>query len=156
AKKFILFFFAFIFLSFPMWYVLPGLNPMNFYVNNVLRVDTPNRISSELKNYEPNSVLSSYQKKFSNYSSPHNFLDVTTFPSAHAGFSVEIIIYAFLFYPPSIFITLPWFILEMTGALYLGQHYAIDLFLGSIMAILVYYLIELLFNYKTILRRKVK
>jgi len=154
AKKFVFFSFIFILLSFPLWYALPGLNPMSFYVNNLLKVNTSNRISSELKDYKPNSVLSSYQKGFSYYSSSHNFLDVTTFPSVHAGFSVGVIIYAFLFYPPSVFITLPWFILEMLGALYLGQHYAIDLFLGSILAVLVYYLVKLLFHYKNILKHK--
>ena len=137
--------------------MLPGLNPMSFYVNNLLKVNSPNRISSELKNYKPNSMLSSYQKGFSYYSSPQKFLDVTTFPSTHASFSAGVVIYAFLLYPPSAFITLPWFILEMLGALYLGQHYAIDLFLGSIMAILVYYLVEVLFYYyKSIFKRRIE
>jgi membrane-associated phospholipid phosphatase len=156
AKKFVLFSFIFVFLSFPLWYLLPGLNPINFYINNLLKVDSQNRISLELKYYKPDSVLSSYQKNFSSSLNAQNFLDVTTFPSAHSGFSAGVIIYSFLFYPPSAFITVPWFILEMTGALYLGQHYAIDLFLGLIMAVLVYYLVELIFHYKTIFSHRKK
>lgn len=152
AKKFTLFFFIFLFVSFPLWYLLPGLNPMNFYVNNLLKVNAQTRISLELKDYKPNLILSNYQKKFSDYSPPNDFLDMTTFPSAHAGFSAGIIIYAFLLYPPSLFITLPWFALEMIGALYLGQHYAIDLLLGTTLAILVYYLVELFFNAKNHLK----
>ena len=144
AKKFIMFFLIILLISMPMWYFFPGLNPINFYINNLLKVDLPSKISSELKNYSPNAVLISYQKSFSYDYKPKDFIDITTFPSMHAAFSVGVIIFAYLLWPPSIFITLPWFVLEMVGALYTGQHYVFDLLIGSIVALLAYYLVLLI------------
>ncbi len=151
AKKFILFSFLFVFSGFFIWYLLPGLNPLNFYLGNALEISVPERISLELKYYKPNSVLLPYQENFKHSYSPKEFLDVTTFPSVHAGFSVAVIIYAFLLWPPSTFFTLPWFIVEMAGAIYLGQHYAIDLLFGLIIAVLMWSITEIIFKRKKIL-----
>jgi len=146
TKKFLLFFFTITFIGIPIWYAMPVLNPLNRYIVNVLDISPPENISSELKHYNPDPVLSSYQSEFSGYYKKEDFLDVTSFPSMHAGYSVGIIIYGFLLWPPSLFITLPWFVLEMAGAVYLGQHYLIDLFFGSVVAVLAYFLVEWFFR----------
>lgn len=145
AKKFLVFFFTILFISFPIWYILPGMNPMNFYIDNILHTNPPSRISMELQSYNPNPIISSYHKEFIDLYQKDHFLDVNAFPSMHAGYSVGMIIYGFLLWPPSVLITVPWFLVEMLGALYTGQHYLIDLFLGSLMAIVTYYVVEILF-----------
>lgn len=145
AKKFIMFFFLVNFIGLFCWYLMPVLNPMGMYVANNLKINPPDRISAELRNYKPDPVLSDYQKDLSSYYKKSDYLDVTAFPSMHAAYSVGIILYAFLLLRKSIFITLPWFILEMAGALYFGQHYAVDLFLGGAVAIIAYWLVDWLF-----------
>jgi len=98
-----------------------------------------------LKTYAPDAVLAEYQKTFSAEYLASNILDVSSFPSLHAGYSVGIILYAFFLWRRSLVLTLSWFVLEMAGAVYLGQHYAIDLIYGIVLGFVIYGLVEFLF-----------
>src|SRR5581483_4255228 len=145
ARKFIIFFFVITFISAPIWYLLPVMNPLGLDIAQGLGAPSQPRIAAELKAYQPDKILAAYQYEFVQSYQQHAYVNITSFPSMHAGWSVGIIIYLFLLIPESLWLTIPWFILEMLGAVYVGEHYAIDLILGSLIAFAIYYLVEFLF-----------
>ncbi len=146
AKKFIFFFFIIQFISLPVWYFLPALEPISMYISNAMKIGQPERIALQIENYRPASALDFYQKKTVDHNKKYgDYLALTAFPSMHAGWGVGFVLYSFMFYRPAILFFLPWFLLEITGAVYVGQHYAVDMLFGIVMAIAAYFLVELIF-----------
>ncbi|WP_460994690.1 phosphatase PAP2 family protein, partial [Staphylococcus aureus] len=52
---------------------------------------------------------------------------ITTFPSMHAAWGVIVAVIAIELFPPLFLVVVPWFILELIGAVYTMQHYAVDI-----------------------------
>lgn len=147
ARKFILFFFVVQFISTPIYYAMPIIDPLTMYVFNILHINLPSRINMEVDSYKPDPLVLNFQNGvFKSYKQSDNFLALTTFPSLHAAWGFGIVLFAFLLWPWLDLILLPWFILEIIGAVYVGEHYVVDLLLGIVMALIAFFLTNFLYN----------
>ena len=145
AKKFLLFFFLVQFLSMPLWLFFPTIDPSAMYVGNILQEERPERIVQQVQGYAPAKNVDLFQKAyFYDYGRVNNYLAVTAFPSMHTAWGFGMMIYAILLFWPLGLFFVPWFIMEITGAVYVGQHYVVDILLGIVIAVATYFLVEIL------------
>ncbi|MFA6354687.1 MAG: phosphatase PAP2 family protein [Candidatus Paceibacterota bacterium] len=145
ARKFILFFFVSQIISFPIWYALPALSPYNMYIRNSIGAKLPNRISMAAKDFQPNEKLLGFLEQVDGYQNQANsYLDLTTIPSMHAGWGTGVLYYGAKLWPPLLLFLAPWMIFQMIGAVYTGEHYAVDIFAGLVVAILAIAVTEML------------
>jgi len=146
--RFIFSFTIIIFLSLPIWYVIPAYTPMDIFLDNRLSHTPAPNIQASLGNYQPNENLKSYffrlRKQLDNQSS-----GVSTFPSMHIGWSIIILYFSFKLWRPLLFFTIPYTILNGLATVFTLQHYGVDIFSGIIVAIGAIY-------FSTLIRSKLK
>lgn len=147
ARKFIMFFFLAQFISFPLWFLMPALIPYTMYIENPLKINVPENISKNIKTFNPDTASKAFLENISqNHKKTNNYLDLTTMPSMHACWGLGIVYFAFQVCLGLGFISLIWFFLEITGAMYLGEHYSLDIFLGLLVFLGSMFLVNLLFG----------
>ena len=76
----------------------------------------------------------------------NNILPISTFPSMHAAWGIVIAYAGVILWPPLGIILIPWAIINGIGAVYILEHYSVDIFLGVFIALISIIITELLFN----------
>lgn len=115
-------------ISIPLWATFPALSPFDAYYINTMNVEAPKGVQTAMSTYRPNENLASVfdavgklDKKYT------NFYAITTMPSMHIGWSVLIVYFGIVFWPPLAIFLIPYFLVNAVSTLYILQHYAIDL-----------------------------
>jgi len=154
-RKYILVFALTVTISNPIWYSLPAISPHFMYRYNVLQAEAPREITQAVKEYKYSGVLLDYQediaetkrKIYNSFSgATEDFYPLTTFPSMHAAWGTMIAYFAVRLWTPLIIVVLPWWLLNMAGAVYTQWHYASDMLSGALIAALVIIAVNYIFR----------
>ena len=111
-------------IALPLWFSFPALTPQNRYLDNVYSQEISLSVRELIRNYQPNKYVLDFQKKVR--LEPGEAAGVNTVPSMHVAWAVIIVYYLFQFKRKTIFWALPWSLFSTFGALYLAEHYFID------------------------------
>jgi hypothetical protein len=133
ARKFLLFFFITQVIALPTAFLVPALSPYNFYTGGIPPQDQQITVAAQFSAYHPSPTLittiaAAVKRQAAGGAS---YLDLTNFPSMHAAWGAGMIYFGVAaFGVAAAYFLVPWFILELAGALYTGEHYAVDLLAG--------------------------
>jgi len=143
---FIRFIFAFtliVFISAPIWYLIPAYTPMDMYYDNILKDDPSLEIRNNLNDYQPNEYLLGFFQKIKVIQGESS-AGVSTFPSMHVGWSVVIAYFCFEIWPPLLILLIPYLLINSFSAILTLQHYAVDIPAGIFVAIIAIVLVNLI------------
>ena len=113
-----------IMISLPFWFLFPANSPQNAYLNNVYSKEIDSSIKKSVEDYRTNEFLLRFYENVG--VKPGDIAPVTTMPSLHVAWAIIIVYYLFKFRKKTVYFTLPWATFSSLGAVYLGQHYFID------------------------------
>jgi len=147
-RRFILFFFISAAIAIPFWFTVPALSPYHFYTRDISLSDTAVPAAEQLAAYHPSPALAS---AISFVSKPQvgigSYKDITNFPSMHAAWGAGLTYFGILALGAGASVVLvPWFFLEMAGALITGEHYAVDLVAGILVAVVAIWITDRLLD----------
>jgi membrane-associated phospholipid phosphatase len=152
-RKFVLSFFISWIIAYPIWFLFPTLSPDLMFRLNSLNMSAP-RQTLAFNDFKPSpqftSALTLYEGEHIINIKPNKerILPTSTFPSMHAAWGL-IVAYAGIIISPWIgLILVPWAILNGISAVYVLEHFSIDIFLGSIVAMVAIIITELLFRFE--------
>ncbi len=145
-QKFLFSFFILYVISFFIWALFPAISPQEMYRKNILHREIPQAIQHEIDSTKPTVNLQSYLNELDAYwiSTDNTFLSVSTNPSLHAAWALLIVIFLFRWKKIAGVILTPWFIGTILATLYTFQHYAVDLIVAVIVAVLAVRISEFL------------
>jgi membrane-associated phospholipid phosphatase len=134
---FVRFLFAFtvvIFISFPVWYLVPAYTPMDMYINNYLSHTPPPSIQKSLDDYRPAGSLAIF---FEEIKEAHSYSSegVSSFPSMHVAWSIIIFYFCLKIWKPLAFFTVPYVLLNGMATIFTLEHYGVDVIAGIVAAI---------------------
>ena len=118
-----------IFIAMPFFYSFPCQDPNNYFLKNIRGRSFPTKVYAQLNQYSPNQLTKEVTQKISDsetHNEAVNAVPVSCFPSMHAAWSLLVIFFLASVWRPSLFLTVPWTLLLLTGGLYFAQHYAVD------------------------------
>lgn len=150
-RMFIFSFFFAVFLAIPFWYLFSAVTPNEMYRENKLEITENGPVWEYVKiqTEKTSTRVAGLLKVASYYGSrpDEGHYHVPTFPSMHIAWSVVIVFFGFHVWPKFGFLCLLWAIINAFGAVYMLQHYAVDvllgLFIGTCAVALSYELIKL-------------
>ncbi len=149
-RKFVLSFFVAVAISWPIWYLMPALQPGLMFKTNLLKISVPTYIQSSIDKHPSTEYNNSYIEKFNKFWTDPTVKGFSTSnnPSMHAAWGVFLVYYSIQFFPYLAIATIPWFILNVFGTMYTLQHYAIDVIGGLLIAIITIYIVEKLIAFE--------
>ena len=146
-RKYVLAFLLTPLLSAPIWFMIPAVSPSDMYLRNVTSIEIPPAIQEATAVVEPrvSAWLASIEE---HKSQPDKGTYANTaFPSMHVAWGTVATFFCILLWRPFALLLIPWMILNIMGAVYTLQHYAIDMIAGLVIAGIaikvVYLLLEL-------------
>jgi len=135
-------------ISLPIWYAFPATSPSGFIRSNIFEVRFPKKVlDSGVKNN-----LSPYmQVQLENLETlwiepTQGYINVSTIPSLHAGYGVVVLVFLARLRKYTLWFTVPWFLLNALGAVYIEQHFGLDIIAGVILATLTMFLTTKLYR----------
>jgi len=137
-------FFIAIVLGFPFWLLMPAISPEEMYVRNTLNQAQSGELAAAITNYRPVPFITPYLKALDRFwidRSGQSFA-VSTLPSMHATWAIIIIIFLWRANKYLGVLSGVWAILNLLGALYTLQHYAVDLIAGTLVGIAATFLAQ--------------
>ena len=152
-RRLILSFFVSWIIAFPIWFLFPTLPPDLMFRLNKLNTAGLEEVKA-FNNFNPSPLLKQNLKfqedvHIVNVSQAKRNLPTSTFPSMHAAWGV-VIAYAGVVLSPLLGIFLvPWAILNGFGAVYILEHFSVDIFLGFIIAIISIIITETLLRFES-------
>ena len=139
-RRFITAFFVVVMISIPLWYSFPALTPSEMYKNNVTTTTIDENIKNTISFYlEKTSPRNSRLiDTISNIGSKpeEGYYSVSTFPSMHTAWGLLVLYFSFLIWAPFGIATFFWYILNIIGAMYTLEHYAVDIVSGVIIGVI--------------------
>lgn len=129
-----------IMIALPVWIIYPSNSPR--HLNNIYN---PQRIVHSYENVDEDirSIIkdNNIDNKILDFHESigmekNNIYPISTIPSMHVVWALLILYYLFLFNRRTIFFTLPWNFFSTLGAVYLGQHYFVDIIISFPVAFL--------------------
>ena len=151
-RKFMLSFFISWIIALPLWLLFPALSP-----DLMFRLDQLHAAGSEnykaFNNFNPSTQLKEKLKHEEtvytvNQDPGNNSLPISTFPSMHAAWGTLIAYSGILICPLLGIILIPLSILNDISAVYILEHFSVDVFLGIIIAIISIIITEILFHFE--------
>lgn len=133
-RKFFLAFFLAAIIGFPFWYLYPAISPDDMYRKNVLSLPVPPVIESRINNAKAISAnLTGFLEEIDQIGRSGRTRTplVTTNPSMHVAWGIIIAYFGTALWKPFGLFLWPWSLLNMAGAIYTLQHYAVDIFFGA-------------------------
>lgn len=139
----------------PVWTLLPAVSPHHLYRKNILKIEIPENIEEAVKNHTPSPRLEEFLEASDIYwlDPTEESYPVSANPSMHMSWAVVLLVYSLFFASwagrklvwagPVILwgsLVVPWFVFNAIGTIYTLQHYAVDLLLGSIIAVVAIFL----------------
>jgi len=151
-RRLILSFFICWIISLPIWYLCPTMSP-----DNMFRLDKLSLASAtEIKNFNNFQSSAQLDKNLKSYEEQHivnqnptdRFLPISTFPSMHAALGIVIVYAGIILCPWLAIILVPWAILNGVGAVYVLEHFSVDIFSGIAVALISITIVEILFIFE--------
>lgn len=125
-------------LVYPIYYVVPAQGPLYSLISNVRNISLPTDLQVELDVYNPSQYTEKTSERILNYyvdETNDNASPVSSFPSMHATWAMIISYILWRVRKYTLFITVPWAVIMLTGGLYFAQHFLIDYFVSIPIAI---------------------
>ncbi|MGD0577086.1 MAG: phosphatase PAP2 family protein [Candidatus Staskawiczbacteria bacterium] len=151
-RKLVLSFFISWIIARPLWFLFPTLSPDLMFRKNDLKM-AGSQEAKVFNNFDPSLQLkenlqSQEQIHTINLNPNERYLPTSTFPSMHASWGA-IIAYAGIILSPWLGIFLvPWAILNGVSAVYILEHFAVDIFFGTFIALLSIAITEILLRFE--------
>lgn len=146
-KKMILTLFLAAMISFPIWITVPAISPVGMYVSDTLSVGIPEKISDYIKSYPVSERLANNSVAIDQtYTFLKGAQSIQTFPSMHGAWAFIDGYFIFMVWPPLLIIFLPFLLGTMTGAMYVAQHYAVDIIAGILVATLTIIIVNYIYR----------
>jgi len=145
-RQYVLAFVAIMFLCMPGWAALPATTPGEAFRTGKLQMQVPVDIDHEIAdpvihlNYKVTNFLNRLEPYESDPANGRYF--ITSFPSLHVAWGILVVWYGVQLYSRSAILLLPWALLNIVGAIYSLQHYAVDALAGIVVAIIAVYLVR--------------
>ncbi len=140
---------AFVFslvISFPIFAYVPCQDPNNYFIRNLRHYKFPPPIERDLANYHPTISTLKIIETIGNSElnvSRDNTVPISCFPSMHTVWALFVVYFLARLWRPTLFFSIPWVLLLMTGGIYFAQHYLIDYIIAFPVAALSLYLASL-------------
>ncbi|MDE2233652.1 MAG: phosphatase PAP2 family protein, partial [Patescibacteria group bacterium] len=136
-RKFTISFFLVFLIALPFWQLIPAVSPSAMYRFNLFQVPIPPNIESSMVKYPISPYLKnniiSIEDDFINPS--YRSIAVSTFPSMHAAWAMIVAYYGTILFWPLGVLLVPWAIFNSFGAIYVEQHYGVDVIFGVLVAV---------------------
>jgi len=135
-------------IALPVWMIYPANSPR--HLNNIYN---PQRISQIYNKVDEdiNNTINGNELDVRIFNFHENIgigrddvIPISTIPSMHVVWALLILYYLYRFNKRTIFLTLPWNFLSTFGAVYLGQHYFMDVIASFPVAIAVIFITNVL------------
>ena len=114
-----------IIIAYPLFYLVPCQTPAHVFINhtdgNQRNTLTPYTASQSIKD-----IMLSIEKQETFVMNNEQIVPVSCFPSMHTVATLMSVYFLAIVMPWSLFITVPWGFLALTGGLYFAQHYFVD------------------------------
>ncbi len=151
ARRFLLFFFVCQVLSAPVWFAVPAASPYAFYTGKVPQAEISAPVATALSEYHPSDRL---QAEFAiaekrSATAGSNYFDLTNLPSMHAAWGLGLVYFgAIALGVGAGYAFGAWFLLEILGAVYTGEHYGVDIIAGIAIAIIAFWVVEKILDFE--------
>jgi hypothetical protein len=148
-RKFIFCFLLISILAAPVWYFFPATSPAGFFRQDVFHIQPPSDIVKAMEHKPLTPYMQSEMTRMRNvWIVPvGGYFNVSTIPSLHAGYGLLLVLFFYGLRKYSLALTLPWFALNCVGAVYIEQHFGLDILVGVLFAVGVYFFTGWLFRY---------
>lgn len=147
-RRFIASFFLAMALGIPMWHYFPAVAPASLYLTNIFRLHLEPEDQQAINNDRISPLLREKLTEQNNlYFDPTlRNINTSSNPSMHAAWGFIIFFYLYMYSKRLVYIAGIYSILNVLGALYVGQHFGIDILTGICIAILSIYTVEKIFT----------
>lgn len=147
-REFMFAMFALSLISLPIWYAFPATSPSGFIRSNIFDMRFPKKVvDSGVKNTLSPYMKVQLEKLNTLWIEPtQGYINVSTIPSLHAGYGLVVLLFLARLRKYTLWFTVPWFLLNVIGAIYIEQHFGLDIIAGAIMAALMVFLTSKLFR----------
>lgn len=125
-------------IAYPFWRAWPAISPSGIFRHNITKSVIPADIKNEIAAFsltEKQKVFDQSLEDFWIDKTGRTFA-ITSFPSMHAAWGIISTYFGILLWRPLAIILIPWVILNSFGAIYVLQHYGVDMPAGTIVGIL--------------------
>lgn len=116
-------------IAYPFFYMFPCQAPGNFFIRNIRGYQFPPDIEQIRQNYTASAltrqVITTFSESEINYARD-KAVPISCFPSMHSTWALLVIYFLARVRTWSLFFTIPWTLLLITGGVYFAQHYAVD------------------------------
>ena len=143
-RKFVFAFFIGFLVTFPLWYMFPVMYPSGMYRVNVFNVEVPKDIRGYIEKYPPTEYNRALVERLDTYwvSPTSEFLSVSANPSMHVAWGLMLVWFSFELSPYLILLSIPWFVMQTTGTMYMFQHFATDVITGLIIGAISIFIVS--------------
>ncbi len=145
-SKYVLAFFASIFIMIPLWLLVPVMSPQDRFIDNVYHLPDPPAIAADLRGFTPVPAIRSFLDQIRKMKEGLDTMPTTTFPSAHAAWAAIAFLCLLEASPVAAALFSPFLLLSTLGTFSLAQHYFVDAPAGIIVGIVTVLLVNLLFK----------
>ena len=145
-RQYVLAFLMIMYIGLPFWFAVPAISPSEAYRVNKLGVNIPANIARDIAvattHLDPKVLR--FIERIEPYESDPAWgrFAVTTFPSMHVAWGILIAWFGIRLYPRSAPVLAPWAALNMLGAIYTLQHYAVDVVAGAVVTVVAVVLVR--------------
>ena len=139
-------------IALPLWFFFPAISPAPMFRFNDLNMASQADYKT-FNGFTP-SINLKENLEFENEvhiidTNPNNIiLPISTFPSMHAAWGVVIAYAGMILWPPLGIILIPIAIVNGVASVYILEHYAVDIILGFIVALISIVITEALFKFE--------
>lgn len=124
-RQFMMAFLLVLMFALPVYYLIPVTGAYAGYISdNILSAEINNLV---IDNYNPNRITANFFDFLKHQYYQSGFLVVSSFPSMHIAWSLLLMYFLARVEKRFLYILIPWFFAESIGAIYLAQHYFVDL-----------------------------
>lgn len=126
-------------LAFPLFYAAPCQDPSHYFIANNRQQLIPPEIVKEMAGYQPSTLTKALVAKISRAETiveRDNAVPISCFPSMHAVWAIIVVYFLAKVRRATLWASIPWLLLTLTGGLYFAQHYLIDYVVAVPVAIL--------------------
>lgn len=139
-------------LSIPFWYTFPAVAPASLFLTNIFRLPLTAQTIDSIENDHISPLLhKSLLEQNALYFDPTlRNIPISTNPSMHTAWGLILAFYFYQYSRRYAWIGGFYALCNILGALYIGQHYSIDILFGGIIAVLTLWIVEKVFSRRTL------
>lgn len=143
-RKFIFSYFIAVALAWPIWYLMPSLQPGLMFKTNLLKISLPASVELAVASHPSTEYTEHYIENINKFwiDPKGNKFSTSNNPSMHVAWGTMLTYFSIQSSPYLGLIAIPWFALNAVGTLYTLQHYGIDVVTGFLLACLTIFIAE--------------